>query len=200
VASEHLGNRTYTGPAIEVAFKYDHIFQGWDFAAEDSRLAMRTHLMFGTKVSERLFDFLQLQFHPRAADDGGHVEDGGVSSPTLITTDRLVFADEWTRVGHLKWISDVTVDGTEETMAFHVLGSRKVDRVGGFFPGLMVVGAFVYPQGSTIVHDPELAMSASFPTTEALRLFPLGLVVAQAVVAVAAVAGAMVYRYLGPRA
>ncbi len=165
-------NRTesVTGIVVDGDFKYDHYIQGWDWGGDDSRLALATHVMVGNVVPEFVARIAHLLFGENARHDGNVTdEDRPVDRPTLITADSMQFEDEWERIGRLQWVSEVEVDGEMMRMSFQL---HRVERIamrlaegGPFFRGLRFGGAFVYPQGEVIFHDPALSANVFVPAT-----------------------------------
>ncbi len=159
---------TVTGLTVNGTFKYDHYVEGWDWGDDDSRLALVTHVFAGSYVPELTKRFLRLEFALRGLEDSReHNEDSIGDRPLLITADSMKFEDEWERIGRIFWVSDVTVDGEEMQMAFQLFRAEKIpDFRGikpGFFRGIAFWGAFVYPQGNVIFHDPGMDASLFVP-------------------------------------
>jgi len=116
---------------------------------------------------EKIQERLRAQFGGACFRDGGfeHCEsDEGPAAPVRIARDHLRIAEGWHRAGDVYWVSDVTVDGVPSRMTFeiyHIIrtGLARGDRTYG---GFRAMGAFVYPQGQTIVHDPGLGATALY--------------------------------------
>lgn len=203
---ERLENRTFSGEAVAMGAKYDHIIEGWDFASPDNRLALETRAFVGHYVPDRVARFLHLAYHTNATDGGEfrHREaDTFAERPTLLTKDVVYFDDNWDRIGRLVWQSNVTVDGVETTMLFQVQGGEGfLARHGGtVFAGFAIRGAFIYPAGASIFHDPGLEASSflwSFPG--ALDLTPLTVLAIQVAIAGIAMGAAALVRARGRRA
>lgn len=159
------GTETVTGMTVNGSFKYDHYIEGWDFADENSSLALGTQVFVGNFVPEAVKRILRLEFALQAIEDGAlHDERKTWDRPHLVTADKLEFADEWERVGHLAWVSDVLVDGEAARMLFQLYRAERIDRWG--FRGVLFSGAFVYPQGNVIFHDPSLGAAVFVPGPE----------------------------------
>ncbi|MEK6911338.1 MAG: hypothetical protein AABX36_00850, partial [Candidatus Thermoplasmatota archaeon] len=111
--------------------------------------------------------------------------------------------DNWDRVGRLLWESNVTVDGVDKTMLFQVQGGEPFgERHGGaVFAGFAIIGAFIYPAGASIFHDPALEATSflwNFPG--ALNLTPLTVLAIQVAIAGIAMGAATLVRARGRRA
>ena len=206
-SSEFLGNRTMTGRAFTVDGKYDQLIEGWDFSGDpDARLALGTHLSFGNLYTRPIVQWLQQQFGGACLKDGTfqHCEsEDGPTQPQIIERTELNVAEGWHRAGRWYWVSEVTVDGAPARMTFEIYFARRVDtsRDGAMFQGFQAFGAFVYPQGQTIAHDPGLSASALLaPIFETANLAPSILTVLQlAVVGIALVPALLLRRRAAKR-
>ncbi len=195
-----------TGMTVNGTFKYDHYIEGWDWGDADSLLAMSTHVFVGNFVPEPVLRFLHLEFALRALEDGGeHREDSIGDRPLLITADKLEFEDEWERIGRIRWVSDVEVtddQGVTETMEmyFQLHGALRVSERGlrGLFGGVLFRGAFIYPQGTVIFHDPALDASVFVPGGQLVSgvVAGLGPYFIQAAVAGLVIVGLVLFRTL----
>ncbi len=170
ISAEIDRTESVTGIVVDGDFKYDHFIQGWDWGGEDSKLALATHVLVGNFVPEPVARIVHLTFNETARHDGNVTDvERPVDGPTLITADSMLFEDEWLRIGRLRWVSDVEVDGEMMRMSFQLhrvkpLAMRIADG-GAFFRGLLFGGAFVYPQGEVIFHDPSLSANVFVPAT-----------------------------------
>jgi hypothetical protein len=183
---EYLGLRNVSGRAIAMGAKYDHAIDGWDFATGANLLALETHLLFANYVPGQVARFLHMAyFHDHAENETGsdrHDETTLDERPRLYTRDRIYFDDDWTRVGRFEWESNVTVDGRADTMSFQVQGARPLYLKHGLaeFRGLAVRGAFIYPNGASIFHDPAMVTESlvlDLPT--GLNLTPMAILAVQ---------------------
>ncbi len=192
IASTFLENRTTTAATIAVDGKYDTRIEGWDFGFEDSKLALATGLAFGNFYPRPIVRWLQEQFGGACLKDGSfeHCEsDTGPTTPVRIARDRLQVAEGWYRTGEAHWVSHVLVDGVTHTMTFEIYWAEPfaINRGDRIYAGFRAFGAFVYPQGNTIVHDPGLgAKTFIAPLPETANVAPS--IVAALQVAVVAVA------------
>ncbi len=191
-----------TGVVVDGDFKYDHYIQGWDWGGEDSRLALATNVLVGNFVPEPVARILHLTFGPHAREDGNRYDGNRtVDGPTLITADSMQFEDEWERIGRLRWVFDVEVDGELMRMSFQLhrvmpLGMRIAEG-GAFFRGAIFGGAFIYPQGDVIFHDPSLNANVFVPSTSAGGPFAaLAPYFIQLGVVTAAIVGLVAYQVL----
>lgn len=203
-----LGWQTVSGPAIRMAAKYDHTIQGWDFATPPAnateKLALETHLMVGNFFPDRTVDIIHAAYAQERAEDGANstILDNETavdapSAPHLYTMDRITFADSYTRVGEFRWVSNVTVDGQQEHMFFQVQGGSRVSVTNGEnrFYGFWVRGAYIYPAGQMIVHDPSMSVESFLPSMPAgFNLTPLGILLIQVAVVGVAIIPALYLR------
>ncbi len=203
---EFLGNRTYSGQAVAMGAKYDHLIEGWDFALPADRLALLTRAFVGHYVPQAVGQFIHQAWHTEARDDGGfrqHENDTYAPDPRLLTRDYVYFDDNWERVGRLVWKSDVVVDGRADTMLFQVQGGERFATYhhGAAFLGFAIRGAYVYPSGATIEHDPGLEATCElWNLPEALNLTPITVLALQVVIAGIAMGPAILLRVRGRRA
>lgn len=198
------GNRTVAGSAVRMAAKYDHVIDGWDFANATDRLALETYLIVGNYVPDRTVDFIHQAYGVERAENATGApfldnESAGIplSAPRLYKLDTITFDDPFTRVGEFRWTSDVTVDGNAARMVFQVQGGSRVVYSNGenAFFGFMVHGAFVYPAGQSIVHDPAMSAESFTPSlTTGFNLTPMGLLLIQVAVVGVAIIPALYLR------
>ncbi len=199
----YLGQRTVSGPAVQMGAKYDHVIKGWDFANDTDKLALETYLLIGNFFPDRTVDFVHLAYAQERAEDGANstILDNETadapSTPRLYTFGKITFDDAFTRIGTFRWTSDVTVNGETETMLFQVQGGARIVYSNGenAFYGFMVHGAFIYPAGQTIVHDPSMSAESFAPNlTTGFNLTPLGLLLIQVAVVGVAIIPALYLR------
>ncbi len=199
-----IGYHTVSGPTVQMGAKYDHVIQGWDFLNLTDRLALETHLVIGNFVPDRTVDFVHLAYAQERAEDGANAtildNETAVdapSAPHLYTFSKITFDDQWTRIGEFRWTSNVTVDGVQKTMLFQVEGGSRIVYSNGenAFYGFMVHGAFIYPAGTTIVHDPAMSVESFTPTVvSGFNLTPLGILLIQVAVVGVAIIPALYLR------
>lgn len=204
-----LEYRNYTGHAVAMSAKYDHLIEGWDFVADDPKLALETHAIFGNFIPAPVARWVHLQYYRGCAhsDDEAHVQvcenETGPSAPVVLTRDRIYFDDDWYRVGRLTWVSDVEVTDSEgntrtANMTFQVHRAFPIDFRHGlrYFRGFAVAGAYIYPQGTTIFHDPSFDSTAYvFGIPGTTNLLPMGILVLQLGVVSAFVVPALYLRH-----
>ena len=167
VRSEFLGNRTVAGVSVAVNGKYDQTIEGWDFGFPESKLALATPIGFGNLIEAPVVEWLRAQFGGACLRDGtfAHCEsDEGPTAPVRIARGHLEIAEGWHRAGDMYWVSEVTVDGVPMRMTFEIYHAMRTDitRDARIFGGFRAMGAFVYPQGQTIVHDPGMSAAAVY--------------------------------------
>jgi len=198
-----VGDHTVSGPAVQMGAKYDHLIEGWDFLSNTSKLALETHLIFGNYFPDRTVDFIHQAYAQEKAEDGSNstILDNETANapaaPHLYTWGQITFDDSFSRVGAFRWTSNVTVDGTQKTMLFQVQGGSRIAYSNGenAFFGFMVHGAFIYPAGATILHDPSMSAEAfSANVTTGFNLTPLGILLIQVAVVGVAIIPALYLR------
>ncbi len=174
--SEQIAPRNFTGVTTSTEFKYDHIIEGWDPAEEasDPRLMLENGVIHAVFIPNVVKDWYSAQFVKNEVQDGSGVaefetEDGEAEvrdtselpgHATLLTRDRIAFRDNWQRTGALTWVSNVTVDGSDELVVYQVhAGSRNMLPKGvpdGQVRSIVILGGYIYPVGESIMHDPTL--------------------------------------------
>src|SRR5439155_17558921 len=163
----------------------------------------------GQYVPERVAQFLHAEYRSEARDNGTYrqPEDATLASTPTRALDYVYFDDDWTRardfVGRLVWRSDVTVDGRPDTVLFQVQGGERfaTTHAGAGFLGFAVRGAYIYPSGALIVHDPGVeAISDLWNLPEALNLTPFTVLAIQVAIAAFAMGAAVLLRVKGRRA
>lgn len=203
---ERIENKTFSGEAVAMGAKYDHAIEGWDFASPDNLLALETRAFVGYYVPDRVGRFLHFAYHTNATDGGEFRQretDMYAERPTPLTRDVVYFDDNWDRVGRLLWESNVTVDGVDKTMLFQVQGGEAFPAGPreALFRGFAIIGAFIYPAGASIFHDPALeATSFLWYFPGALNLTPLTVLAIQVAIAGIAMGAAALVRARGRRA
>ena len=198
------GNRTVSGPSVQMGAKYDHLIEGWDFLTNRSRLALETHLILGNYFPDRTVDFIHQAYGQEQAEAGNNstlldntTAGVGIPPPRIYTWGKITFDDAFTRVGEFRWTSNVTVDGVQKSMLFQVQGGGQLRYSNGenAFFGFMVHGAFVYPAGQTIVHDPSMSAESFAPSvTTGFNLTPMGILLIQVAVVGVAIIPALYLR------
>ncbi len=203
------GWREIEGQKVNMSMKYDHLIQGWDFAGNESSLLMETHMIFGHVVSKELAERYRLGERNRICErncEGNSTELGDdekqiPEDPKEVSVrdhhGAIDFADDWERIGRFTWVSDVVVDGEQKDLHFQVHGggpwSFTYDRATFF--GVHMLGAFVYPAGQSIFHDPGFDAAAyqiSIPGVT--NLAPMTVLLLQLIVVVVAVVLAVILK------
>ncbi len=207
---ERAANRTFSGDAVAMAAKYDHFIEGWDFARPGDPadlLALETRAFVGHYVPQAVGEFIHLAYFYSEAKSGNYTRRGNDTTvpdrPQLLTLDRVYFDDNWERVGRLTWQSDVKVDGRADTMVFQVQGGElfRTAHYGAAFAGFAIRGAYIYPKGAAIEHDPGLeATSDLWNLPEALNLTPITVLALQVLIVGIAMGPAILLRVRGRRA
>lgn len=198
VNSTYEGRRNYTSDVLNGTIKYDQSIQGWDFASNDSKLAVEVGIIAGVHAKGAVAEKLRERYQNMQCEmNGTGVADSRGSGPAapLVARDTLRLQSEWERIGNVSWVSNATVDGQQEQMKFQVQngGAYTFSNENNAFVGFMVIGAFIYPAGNSIFHDPELQSAATtlvIGTTGAA--FPKAIVFIQLLVVIIGVALAVV--------
>jgi hypothetical protein len=125
-----------------------------------------------------------------------------VMSNTAITSQ-----DNWERCGQLTWVSNVTVDGEERQMRYQVhvgdkanlLLGQDLNSHDGHLKLLVVLGGYIYPMGSDVMHDPSVFAEALQISDDTLRTVVLVLLVGVVVVCLGLLIALLLIRRLNKR-
>lgn len=96
-----------------------------------------------------------------------------LKGPKLLnrTKSMIGFDDNWQRIGLFRWVSNVSVwennesiEPANESVFFQVHGGSRLcwHHHNAVFIGFSLRGAFIYPSGHRIYHDPEYEVTALF--------------------------------------
>jgi hypothetical protein len=108
-----------------------------------------------------------------------------IKRPTEMRKNRLLFDNDWNRIGKFLWVSDVNVDGKTEKVLFQI---HKIEKV-MHGHGIRIFGAFVYPQGQNIDHDPTfLGVSLDYTIPEVFNVLPYNTILLQFVIVTGTIA------------
>ena len=218
-SSTQEASRTFTGDMGNYVVKFDQDIEGWDFDASNKapHLLMEWHAIIGTLIPTKVAAWINAQYESnvdKGTDATVQTDTGTLAvnestakdpaapltdTPQKVKFNRIDCGADWTKVGHLTWASNVTVDGNAGTMYAQVQGAKKItpqtDK--GKFHGYAILAGFSYPGGQKIFHDPGIGGSVpiniNFGTGRALRavVLVLGLGAVVGLVAVVGVAYSM---------
>ena len=216
IDSKYKSSRDYTGVSVAADFKFDHLIEGWDYSGGDGTVLIN-HGFFANLIPEKVEEWLDEQFiknikghgnaefdalDPNQDDVINHVvtngseevdENGdGIVDAKVVDKDVIRFKDNWQEIGELTWVSNAEVDGEDENVTYQVHGGQPfedTDKEGNSLTGFIIQGAYIYPAGNTIYHDPSLnAIALIFEVIDyALNLLPGYIVGAQFLIALIAV-------------
>ncbi len=166
VNSTFEGRRNYTSDVLNGTIKYDQSIQGWDFASNSDRLAVEVGIIAGVHANGAVAEKLRERYEQMNCEmNGTGVADSRGNGPLtpILARDALHLRNEWERIGNISWASNVTVDGQQEQMIFQVQngGAYSFSNENSAFVGFMVIGAFIYPAGNSIFHDPQFQSTAT---------------------------------------
>ncbi|MBI5001118.1 MAG: hypothetical protein HZB92_06285 [Euryarchaeota archaeon] len=219
-AVDRNGTYRYNGTALRCGIKYDHLIEGWDFAHNDSQLAIGTKGFLGVRVPSDAPEWMRERFREQVMNRYGmegetNIPTGGQNmsvngswsgGPRLVTRDEISSDDNWQRVGRFAWESQLQVTNAGQmqnlSVRYQVHHASRVSIRGiedaGDFEGFAYQGAFIYPKGEVIFHDPLMESEALFdlgPGLTGQSRFRW-LVVAQVGVVATALVGVVAYRLL----
>ncbi|MDD1769811.1 MAG: hypothetical protein LUO79_01875 [Methanomassiliicoccales archaeon] len=176
--SKEIAPRNFTASHVDCGIKYDHIIQGWDAYpnATAPRLMLENAVVFAVGIPDIVQEWYNAQYVKTHVQDGaGLIEyqtDEGTQtvrdqsdlperSTKVLTNTEIHSMDNWERVGTLSWVSNVTVDGQEKEMYYQIhvgaAGVIPTPKHDMDVKAIIILGGYVYPMGTDVVHDPSFA-------------------------------------------
>jgi hypothetical protein len=121
---------------------------------------------------------------------------GDLPSVKQLTSTRLTFGSDWTRIGLLTWVDNVTVDGEPAMVTAQVMAGHRVLAFGDEpyvrFEGFVTLTGLTFPGGGLIVHDPtfsaDVLVDVTVPDERNIPFLFLGMAAAMAVIVIVAIA------------
>jgi len=206
-ASEEIAPRNFTATNVQCGVKYDHVIQGWDAyeGAGDPKLMLENVVAFGMIVPEIVEEWYNAQFVRQNIENGDGALEYTVDGATKVVKEQddlprqsiqvmsnteISSKDNWERCGQLTWVSNVTVDGSEEQMHYqihvgdkgNVLIGQNAEGHDGHLKLLVILGGYIYPMGVDVMHDPSVFAEAFQISDDALRTFVVIMLVGVVVV------------------
>jgi len=183
--SEEIAPRNFTATNVQCGVKYDHIIQGWDAyeGAQDPKLMLENVVAFAMVVPEIVEEWYNAQFVKDNIENGdGAVQYTSADETTIVkeqdelprqavqvmSNTEISSMDNWEKCGSLTWVSNVTVDGNNESMYYQIhvgdkgdfLLGEKANGHDGHLKLLVILGGYIYPMGADVAHDPSLFAEA----------------------------------------
>jgi hypothetical protein len=212
--------------------KWNKTIQGWDMDPNNTNPAILLEFesLVGNYIPLTAASVLEAREYQKIIDDIG--EDGTASvqtpagnvnlnntagdmnGPMDLTTPRMTFGGDKTKIGTFEWVTNVTVDGNAAQARSQVIaGYPTMVRGwnGEIFTGFVLVGGISYPGGSLIVQDPSVSSQATLsmgavsgtdgsPSSDlASHPFLIGLMVVAAIVVIGLVLAAVLIRKRQPK-
>ncbi len=212
--AERLENMVASGKLMSYDVKWDQRIEGWDYDSANTNpvLMMEFQAVMMNGFPNTWMNAMMLR-HMNAVGvmncestegDNLAVND---STERLTTTERiktsLTFGTDWTGIGSLTWVDDVTVDGEPELVRAQIMEAYRVastNTVAGHsmnFAGFVALGGLMFPGGDLIAHDPTFTSEAFVDVSEGgttgLPLVLIGLAVAIIAIIVVAALFAVFY-------
>ena len=175
--ADRLDDIQVSGKVLTYNVKWDQAIEGWDFDPSNTNpaLLMEFESLVGNWIPSGAMTWMNMNT-VRAMNEYGYMtcrEDSGDldvddstgvwMTPRTLTTPRLTFGGEKTRIGAFEWVSNVTVDGTQAQVHAQVMAGMPVwamARNGATFAGFAVLSAMTFPGGDSIIHDPTFSSEA----------------------------------------
>jgi hypothetical protein len=176
---EKLDDIQISGRIFKYDVKWDQEIEGWDFDPNSTNPAVliEFHSLVGNFISKDLAAWMYtfsytnalmvMNFESTEGDLEVNETTGDYEKPKQLISTRLTFGSDWSEIGVLTWVDDVTVDGEPEYVKAQIMGGHKVaamtapiDGTPRVFTGFVALGAMVFPGGNRIVHDPTYSSEA----------------------------------------
>jgi hypothetical protein len=162
--------------------KWNKTIQGWDMDPNNTNPAILLEFesLVGNYIPLTAASVLEAREYQKIIDDLGedgtarvqtpagtmdlNNSSGDMNGPMDLTTPRMTFGGDKTRIGTFEWVTNVTVDGKAAQAHSQVIaGYPTMVRGwnGEIFTGFVIVGGISYPGGSLIVQDPSVSSQAT---------------------------------------
>lgn len=214
MSADRIEDTQVSGKIMKYDVKWDQAIEGWDYDPDNANPAVliEFHSTVGNFVSPlmatwmemRMLSFMNAVGVMNCESATGDLEvnetTGALPQPKELIRNRLNFGSDWSYIGNLTWVDDVTVDGEPGLVKAQVMAGHRVvalGKIGGnltTFTGFVALGALVFPGGISIVHDPLFSSEALVdvsaddgPRLPVFLLLAAAVVIVVVVVAVAAV-------------
>ena len=205
---EKLDDIQVNGKVIRYNVKWDQAIEGWDFdpANGNPMLLMEMQNIVGNFVpplmakwmDTRMLTYMNAVGVMNCESTAGEVDvnasTGALPVARQLISTRLTFGSDWTRIGMLTWVDDVTVDGEPEMVTAQVMAGHRVLALGEGgtrFDGFVALTGMAFPGGGLIVHDPTFSSEALVDvSTASEKTYPflmVGLAAALAIIVIVAV-------------
>lgn len=187
---------------MDCGIKFDHVIQGWDAYENASapKIMLENVMAFGMFMPDIVEEWYNAQFVENhilngtgaieyATSEGVQVSRQQGDLPVrsqLLTRTSIHSMDNWEQCGTLTWVSNVTVDGEDRQMHYQIHAGDRGDFLpesnDGQLKLLVVLGGYIYPMGTDVVHDPSFFGAAFQMDDIGLKVFMILLVVGAVVV------------------
>ncbi|MCU0861997.1 MAG: hypothetical protein MUE65_06740 [Methanomassiliicoccales archaeon] len=172
---QRMENREVSGDVPRYQVKWDKEIVGWDFDANNTNpmLLVEFETILGNYIPpfvNAVLNELQYRLMLLATNQLGYMEmqsetgqvmlnqsTGGLPSAKEVASPRLSFGGEWSKVGRLEWVTNITVDGEPQQARAQVMAAYAfmiAAHNGMTFAGFASLCGITYAAGAAIVHDP----------------------------------------------
>ena len=207
--------------------KWDKTIQGWDVDPNNTNPAIMLEFesLVGNYIPLTAASVLEAREYQKVIDSLG--EDGtasvqtasgseslnntagDMSGPMDLTTPRMTFGGDKTKIGTFEWVTNVTVDGKNAQAHSQVIAGYPTavrGWNGEIFTGFVLVGGISYPGGSLIVQDPSVSSQATLnigavtsadgtgSSSSSQHLFQFGLLLVGSIIVIGLVLAAILIR------
>ena len=222
--SEEIAPRNFTATNVQCGVKYDHIIEGWDAyeGAVDPKLMLENVVVFAMVVPEIVEEWYNAQFVQQNIENGDGAVEYTAAGETRVVKEQdelprqsvrvmsnteIASMDNWERCGRLTWVSNVTVDGRNESMYYQIhVGDKGNFLLGenagghdGHMKLLVILGGYIYPMGSSVNHDPSVFAEALQISDDTLKTIFFVLIIGVVVVCLALLLALLLIRRVSRR-
>jgi hypothetical protein len=229
---QQLDSKYVSEDIVSYNAKWDKTIQGWDTDPNNTNPAILLEFesLVGNYIPLTAAAVLEAKEYQKIVDDLG--EDGNacvqtsagsenlnntagdMTGPMDLTTPRMTFEGDRTKIGTFEWVTNVTVDGNAAQAHSQVIAGYPTTVRGWngeIFTGFVLVGGISYPGGSLIVQDPSVSSQAtlnigavtnadsSSSSSPVAHLFLYGLMLVGLIVVIGIVLAAVLIRKKQPR-
>ncbi|OGS25179.1 MAG: hypothetical protein A2314_02695, partial [Elusimicrobia bacterium RIFOXYB2_FULL_50_12] len=128
------------GKIMKYDVKWDQEINGWDYDPNNTNPAVliEFHSIVGNFISPLMATWMEMNTL-RYMNEAGvmncestegdldvNESTGDMTEPMALTQTRLIFGSEWTNIGALTWVDDVTVDGEPEQVRVQIMAGHRV--------------------------------------------------------------------------
>jgi len=175
--AERIEDMVVSGKVITYHVKWDQSIKGWDYdeANANPALLMELEALVGnyipagmaTWMEMRMISYMneagRMNYETPSGEATLNQTTNTYTSPRVVSSPRLSFGGEYTKIGRLEWVSNVTVDGEQDQLHAQIMAGVPIWAVGwrgDLFAGFACLAGLTFPGGDEIIHDPTFSSEA----------------------------------------